>query len=319
MRILFGLLIFCVAVSTPACAQDFPSKQVTLIVPFAPGGSSDIMARAIGQRLSELWKQPVIIDNRPGGTTTTGTAYAAVQPADGYTILLAPPPFVIMQHVYSNLKYSAMNDFRAVTVIAYYPLVTVVHPSVPANNLKELIEFARAKPGTPYPSPGPGTTVHLITEYMAREEKIDLVHVPYRSGGQGINDLIGGRLTFYSGPTTEILQQVRAGNLRAIAVLADKRTQQLPNVSTSGEQGFGKYVATSWSALMVPAKTPDAIVAKINADVKKVIAEPQFRTKLEEQGAEFVGSTPAEAQAFLVKEDNLWGPLVKAIGIKPEN
>ena len=319
MRVLFGLLVFFVAVSAPARAQDFPSKQVTLVVPFAPGGSSDIMARAIGQKLSELWKQPVIIDNKPGGTTTTGTAFAAIQPADGYTLLIAPPPFVIMQHVYSNLKYTPLTDFRAVSIIAYYPLVTVVHPSIPANNLKELIEYARSKPGSAYPSPGPGTSVHLITEYMAREEKINLVHVPYRSGGQGINDLIGGRLVFYSGPTTEVLQQVRAGMLRAIAVLADKRTKQLPDVPTSGEQGYGKYVATSWSALMVPAKTPQATIDKISADIKKVISDPDFRTKLEEQGAEFVGASPSEAQAFLVKEDNLWGPLVKASGIKPEN
>jgi tripartite-type tricarboxylate transporter receptor subunit TctC len=319
MRLLVGLVAFIVLQSTPSLAQDFPAKAVTLIVPFAPGGSSDIMARAIGQKLSELWKQPVIIDNRPGGTTTTGTAYAATQTPDGYTLLLAPPPFVIMQHVYSNLKYVPLSDFRAVSIIAYYPLVTVVHPAIPANNLKELIEYARSKPGSAYPSPGPGTTVHLITEFMAREEKIDLVHVPYRSGGQGINDLIGGRLVFYSGPTTEVLQQVRAGMLRAIAVLAEKRTKQLPNVPTSGEQRYGKYVATSWSAMMVPAKTPQAIVDKISADIKKVIADPEFRTKLEEQGAEFVGASPSEAQAFLVKEDNLWGPLVKASGIKPEN
>jgi tripartite-type tricarboxylate transporter receptor subunit TctC len=319
MRLLVSSLAFYVLLSTQSFAQDFPTKQVTLIVPFAPGGSSDIMARAIGQKLSELWKQPVIIDNRPGGTTTTGTAYAATQPADGYTLLLAPPPFVIMQHVYSNLKYVPLSDFRAVSLIAYYPLVTIVHPAIPANNLKELIEYARSKPGSAYPSPGPGTTVHLITEFMAREEKINLVHVPYRSGGQGINDLIGGRLVFYSGPTTEVLQQVRAGNLRAIAVLADKRTKQVPNVPTSGEQGFGKYVATSWSAMMAPSKTPQPIIDKISSDIKKVIADPEFRSKLEEQGAEFVGATPSEAQAFLVKEDSLWGPLAKASGIKPEN
>ena len=149
MRFVTGLLGLLIWLPTSGLAQNYPSKTVTMIVPFAPGGSSDIMARALGQKLSELWKQPVIIDNRPGGTTTTGTAHAAQQPADGYTILLAPPPFVIMSHVYSNLNYSALRDFRAVSLIAYYPLVTVVHPSLPVNNLKELIEYARSKPGPP--------------------------------------------------------------------------------------------------------------------------------------------------------------------------
>src|SRR5262249_41637055 len=263
----------------------------------------------------DIWKQPVIIDNRPGGTTTTGTAFAATQAPDGYSILLAPPPFIIMPHVYSRLTYSALKDFRAITLIAYYPLVTAIHPSVPVNNLKELIEYARSKPGTAYPSPGPGTTVHLMTEFMAREEKLSLVHVPYRSGGQGLNDLIGGRLAFYSGPSTEVLPHIRAGTLRAIAVLANTRTKQLPDVATSVEQGYPQYVATSWSSLMVPAGTPQAIVDKINADVLKVIQDPSFRSKLEEQGAEFVGATPAAAQEFLLKEDKLWGPLVKATGI----
>ena len=314
MRLLAGLLTLCFLTGS-GFAQNFPTKSVTLIVPFSPGGASDIMARAIGQRLSEIWKQPVIIDNRPGGTTTTGTAFAATQAADGYSILLAPPPFIIMPHVYSRLTYSALKDFRAITLIAYYPLVTAIHPSVPANNLKELIEYARSKPGTAYPSPGPGTTVHLMTEFMAREEKLSLVHVPYRSGGQGLNDLIGGRLAFYSGPSTEVLPHIRAGTLRAIAVLANTRTKQLPDVATSVEQGYPQYVATSWSSLMVPASTPQAIVDKINADVLKVIQDPTFRSKLEEQGAEFVGATPAAAQEFLIKEDKLWGPLVKATGI----
>lgn len=319
MRSCLALLGLFLSLQSPAYAQNFPNKTVTLVVPFAAGGSSDLMARALGQKLSELWKQPVIIDNRPGGTTTTGTAHVARQPADGYTILLAPPPFVIMPHVYSNLSYVALRDFRAASLIAYYPLVTVVHPSLPVNNLKELIAYARAKPGTAYPSPGPGTSPHLISEYMAREEKLELVHVPYRSGGLGINDLIGGRLAFYSGPTTEVLPQIRAGTVRAIAVLSEARTRQLPNVSTSGEQGYGKYVATSWSTVVLSAKTPQSIIDKISADIAAIIKDPGFRSKMEEQGAEFVGAAPAAAQAFLVKEDNLWGPLVKASGIKPEN
>jgi tripartite-type tricarboxylate transporter receptor subunit TctC len=319
MRVLLAFLGAVVFLQTPLFAQSYPSKNVTLVVPFAPAGASDIMARAVGQKLSELWKQVVIIDNRPGGSTTLGTAHAATQPPDGYTLLLAPLPFVIMPHVYTNLRYKPLEDFRAASVVAYYPLVTVVHPSLPIHNLKELFEYARAKPGIAYASVGPGTSPHLVSEYMAREEKLDMVHVPYRSGGQALNDLITGRIVFYSGPLTEVLPQIRAGALRPIAALVEKRTKQLPDVPTSVEQGFPKYVASSWSSIVVPAKTPQEIINKINADITTVVNDPPFRNKLEEQGAEFISATPAEAQAFLVKESNRWEPLVKASGVKPDN
>ena len=239
MRCFLALVAILAAFQTQAWSQSYPVKNVTLVVPFAPGGASDIMGRAIGQKLSEAWKQPVIIDNRPGASTTLGTAYAATQPADGYTLLLAPPPFVIMPHVYSNLRYKALEDFRAASVIAYYPLVTVVSNSLPVQNLKELFDYARKNPGTAFASVGPGSSPHLMSEYMAREEKLDMVHVPYRSGGQVFADLITGRISFYSGPSTEVLPQIRAGKVRAIAVLTEKRIKQLPDVATSVEQGFG--------------------------------------------------------------------------------
>ena len=319
MRKFLVLLGLLVSLQSPSFAQGYPSKNVTLVVPFAPAGASDIMARAIGQKLSEMWKQAVIVDNRPGASTTTGTAYVATQPADGYTLMLAPLPFVIMPHVYSNLRYKALEDFRAVSVIAYYPLVTVVHPSLPIHNLEELFAYARAKPGIAYASVGPGTSPHLVSEYMAREEKLDMVHVPYRSGGQVLNDLIAGRIVFYTGPSTEVLPQIRAGALRPIAVLTEKRTKPLPQVPTAVEQGFGKYLGSSWSSIVVPAKTPQAIIEKVNADITAVINDPDFRGKLEEQGAEFLSASPAEAQAFLVKESNRWEPLVRASGVKPDN
>ena len=320
MRLFLALLGLWILAQAPAGAQTFPSKNVTLVVPFAPGGASDIMGRAVGQKLAERWKQPVIIDNKPGASTTLGTAYAATQPADGYTLLLAPLPFVIMPHVYTNLKYKAMEDFRAVSVIAYYPLVTVVNPSLPVKNLKELFEHARKNLGTPFASVGPGSSPHLMSEYMAREEKLDMVHVPYRSGGQVFADLITGRIAFYTGPSTEVIPQIRAGKVRPIAVLTDKRIKQLPDVPTSAEQGFGKYVGSSWSSIVVPAKTPNDIVEKISKDIVAVVNDPSFRSKLEEQGAEFIsGATPARAQQFLVSEDKLWAPLVKASGVKPPN
>jgi tripartite-type tricarboxylate transporter receptor subunit TctC len=319
MRVFLALLGFLILAQVPAEAQGFPTKNVTLVVPFAPGGASDIMGRAIGQKLSEIWKQPVIIDNRPGASTTLGTAYAATQPADGYTLLIAPPPFVIMPHVYPNLRYKALEDFRAASVIAYYPLVTVVYSSLPVNNLKELFEYARKNPGISFASVGPGSSPHLMSEYMAREEKLDMVHVPYRSGGQVFADLITGRIAFYTGPSTEVMPQIAAGKVRAIAVLTEQRMKQLPDVPTSAEQGFGKYIGSSWSSMVVPAKTPDAVVEKIGKDIATAVSDPVFRVKLEEQGAQFLSATPAQAQQFLVNEDKLWAPLAKASGVKPEN
>ena len=317
MRIALALLGIFASLHTQAFAQNFPSKNVTLVVPFAPGGASDIMARAVGQKLSERWKQPVIIDNRPGASTTTGTAHAANQPPDGHTLLLAPLPFVIMPNVYKNLKYNALEDFRAASVIAYYPLVTVVHATSPIKDLKGLFDHIRANPGAAYASVGPGSSPHLLAAFMSKEEKLNTVHVPYRSGGQVMSDLISGRILFYAAPSTEVLSQIKAGTLRPLAVLSEGRMKQLPDVSTSVEQGFKKYVGSSWSSIVVPAKTPQAIIDKLNADIAAIIKDPSFRDALEEQGAQFMTVTANEAQAFLVKESNLWAPMVEASGIEP--
>lgn len=314
--VLLGIAAF---VPSQAYGQSFPSKNVTLVVPFAPGGASDIMGRAVGQKLSERWKQPVIIDNRPGASTTLGTAHAANQSPDGYTLLLAPLPFVIMPNVYKNLKYNALEDFRAASVIAYYPLVVVVSATSPIKDLKGLFDHIRANPGVSYASVGPGSSPHLLSSYMSKEEKLDTVHVPYRSGGQVMGDLISGRILFYASPSTEVLPQVQAGTLRPIAVLSEARIKQLADVPTSVEQGFKKYVGSSWSSIVVPAKTPQAIIDKLNVDIAAVIKDPSFRDKLEDQGAQFMSVTAEEAQAFLVKEMNLWAPMVQASGIEPPN
>jgi tripartite-type tricarboxylate transporter receptor subunit TctC len=319
MRFLLALLGFAISIQSPVQAQDYPSRNVTVVVPFGPGGASDIMGRAIGQKLSEKWKRPVIIENKPGASTTLGTAYAATQQPDGYTLLLAPLPFVLMPNVYRNLKYNALEDFRAVSVIAYYPLITVVAADSPIKNLKGLFEHIRANPGASYASVGPGSSPHLLSAFMTKEENLNTVHVPYKSGGQVMSDLITGRLLFYSGPSTEVLGQIAAGKLRPIAVLSETRIKQLPNVPTSAEQGFKKYVGSSWSSIVVPAKTPQAIIDKVNADIAAIQKDPSFRDKLEEQGAQFLSATPAEAQAFLVKESNLWAPMVKASGVQPPN
>lgn len=304
--------------AAPVAAEPFPSKPVTLVVPMAPGGSSDIMGRSIAQKLSEKWGQPVVVENRPGATTTVGIAQVARATPDGYTLLLAPPPFIITQHVYPNLSYSTQKSFDPVSLVSYYPLVMVVNASLPITNLKELVEYARKNPGLAYPSPGAGTTPHLIGEMLSQREKIDLVHVPYKSGGQGVVDLIAGRLQFYAGVPTEVMPNVRAGKLRAIAVLATVRSEQLPGVPTSGEAGYEYLQAQSWTSIAAPKGTPPAVIDKISADIAKIVREADIREKLVPQGVVFVGSSPAELGKFYQEEDARFGPLVKAIGLKPD-
>jgi tripartite-type tricarboxylate transporter receptor subunit TctC len=298
-------------------AQGYPNKPVTMVVPYSPGGSSDIMGRAVAQKLSEIWGQPVIVENRPGATTTVGAAHVARSAPDGYTMLLAAPPFVITQYVYPDLSYNSRKDFAPVSLIAYFPLIMTVPANSPIKSLKDLVEAARAKPGATYASPGSGTTPHLIGELMAQREKLDMVHVPYKSGGQGVVDLIAGRLNFYAGTPQEVLPHIRSGKLRALAVLGPQRSDQIPDVPTSTEAGFPYLQAQSWSTIVVPAGTPKEIVDKISADVVKVTKMPEVRERLTAQGAVFVGSTPEELAKFYEGEHERFGPLVKAIGLKP--
>lgn len=312
-----GLAAFLLT-TVPLAAEQFPTKAVTLVVPMAPGGSSDIMGRSVAQKLSEMWGQPVVVENRPGATTTVGTAQAARATPDGYTLLLAPPPFIITQHVYPNLPYSTDKSFDPISLVSYYPLVMVVNASLPIHNMKELVDYAKKNPGLTYPSPGAGTTPHLIGEMLAQGEKVDLVHVPYKSGGQGVIDLVAGRLQFYAGVPTEVMPNVKAGKLRAIAVLAPRRSDQLPGVPTSEEAGYGYLQAQSWTSIAAPKGTPRPIIEKISGDIAKVIALPDIKEKLVPQGVVFVGSSPEELGKFYKEEDGRFGPLVKKIGLKPD-
>lgn len=311
----FGLL----ALSTgTAVAQVYPTKPVTMVVPYAAGGSSDIMGRNVAQKLSEVWNRPVIVENRPGGTTTVGTDYVSRAPADGYTMMLAAPPFIITQFVYPNLNYNTETSFEPVSLIAYYPLVLVVNADLPIRNMKELVEYARRNPGVAFPSPGAGTTPHLVGEMLAQQEKLNMVHVPYKGGGHAIVDLVAGRLQFYAGVPTEVMPNIQSGKLRAIATLASERSALLPDVPTSAEAGFGYAKAQSWSSIVMPRGTPRSIIDKVNADIRKVIAMPDFRDKLTAQGAVFVGSSPEKLADFYQSERALYGPLVKSVGLKPD-
>jgi tripartite-type tricarboxylate transporter receptor subunit TctC len=303
----------------PSAAQDFPGRPVSLVVPYGPGSGSDIMGRALAAQLSEAWKQPVVVENRPGATTTMATIQFQRTQPDGYTLMVAPPPFVTTKYVYPNLPYDSQKDFAPISLVAYYPLILVVNPSLPIGSTKELVEYARKTPGVSYASPGAGTTPHLMGEMLARSEKLELVHVSYRSAAQGVLDLLAGRLQFYAGSPPEVIPHIQAGKLKAIAVLAGERSKLLDGVPTSTEAGYPYLQATTWTSIIAPKGTPKATVDKISADIAKAIAVPTFRERLESQGAVFVGSSPADLQSFYDKEHARFGPLVTSIGLKPEN
>lgn len=315
---IFPPLVSALALASPSLAQDFPSKSVTMVVPMAPGGASDIMGRSIAQKLSELWGQTVVVENKPGGTTTVGTAQVSRAAPDGYTLMLAAPPFVITEYVYPDLPYNTRKSFEPVSLIAYYPLILVVNPSLPIHSVADLIAYAKKNPGLTYPSPGAGTTPHLIGELLAQKEKLELVHVPYKSGGQGVVDLIAGRLQFYAGVPTEVMPNIKAGKLRPIAVLARDRSVVVPDTPTSTEAGYPYLQAQSWSTIVAPIGTPKNVVNKISTDVAKSITAADLRERLTAQGAVFVGSSPEELKKFYDEEHERFGPLVKSIGLKPD-
>jgi tripartite-type tricarboxylate transporter receptor subunit TctC len=317
-RLVTAVAAAVLASMSMASAQTYPDKVVRLVVPYAPGGSSDIMGRALAQGLGDLWGQRVIIENKPGATTTVGTAMVAKAPPDGYTLLLAPPPFIITQYTYPNLDYDTEKSFAPISLVAYYPLVLVVPSTLPVTSLKELVEYARAHPHSTYPSPGAGTTPHLMGEMLAQHEKLELTHVPYTSGGRGVLDLMAGRLTFYAGVPTEVIPHINDGTLRAIAVLAPNRFGLLPNVPTSAEAGYPYLLSQSWSSVVAPVGTPPNIVDKISKDIAKVIQTPALRDALTAQGAVFVGSTPSELAKFFQDERDRYGPLAKTINLKAE-
>jgi tripartite-type tricarboxylate transporter receptor subunit TctC len=317
-RWIFAGLVSAFALIPAASAQEFPSKPVTMIVPMAPGGASDIMGRSIAQKLGEMWGQTVIVENKPGGTTTVGTAQVSRATPDGYILMLAAPPFVITEYVYPDLPYNTRKSFEPVSLIAYYPLILVVNPSLPIHSLADLIAYAKKNPGLTYPSPGAGTTPHLIGELLAQREKLDLVHVPYKSGGQGVVDLVAGRLQFYAGVPTEVVPNIKAGKLRPIAVLARDRSHVVPDTPTSTEAGYPYLQAQSWSTIIAPQGTPKGVVDKISADIAKAITASDLRERMTAQGAVFVGSSPAELKKFYDEEHERFGPLVRAIGLKPD-
>ncbi len=314
-------LLFALAVVLPAAAaaQDFPVKPIKLVVPFPPGGPNDIIARAVGQRMSEIIGQPVTIDNRGGAGGVLGTDAVAKAEPDGYTIAITSAgALAISASLAEKVPYDSTRDLAAVTLVAKVPEMLVAATSVPVTNLAELIALAKAKPGQlNFASTGPGSMPHLAGELLKMSAKIDIVHVPYRGAAPVMNDLLGQQVQMVFLDLPILLPQVQAGKVRPIVMGARERVPALKDVETTAEAGFPEILTENWYGMVAPAATPKAIIAKLNRIAVEAMRSPEVRDKLASQGAILIGDTPEEFAAYLKGEIAKWAGVVKAAGIKP--
>ena len=313
----FALIALIVPVA--AAAQEYPSRPIRFIVPYPPAGGTDIVARILTEPLSAVLGQPIIIDNKGGAAGNVGTDIAAKAPPDGYSILFTLSSHTINPKLYDKLPFDVEQDFAPISLAAMIPQILVVHPSVPAGNVKELIALAKANPGKlNYASVGTGSPGHIAGELFKLRTGVDIVHIPYKGGGPAVVDTIGGQvqLLFVSMPAA--WQHVKAGKLKAIAVTSAKRSVAAPEVPTIAESGIPDYVVDSWYGALAPAKTPPAVIAKLNAAFAKVLESKEVREKLLLQGAEATSSTPAEFDRVIRDELQKWEYVIRAANIKPE-
>lgn len=302
-----------------ANATEFPQRPVRLIVPYAPGAGQDITGRLLAQRLTDAWRQQVVVDNRPGAGSNIGSELGARAPADGYTLLLANEAMAINATLSRKLPFDPQRDLAAVSLIVINPRIFVVHPGVPAVNIKELIAFARSKPGgVSYGSSGVGTGPHLAAALLASMAKVEMTHVPYKGVAPAMTDLLGGQLQLIVSTVLSAMPQIQGGKLRGLAVTTSKRSAALPNVPTVAESGVPGYEATAWSMLMVPRQTPPALITQIHETTAKAIDNADVRKRYAAEGGEAVGSTPDAATKFLTAEIQRWAKVIKEAGVRSE-
>jgi tripartite-type tricarboxylate transporter receptor subunit TctC len=299
-----------------AQAQAFPTKAITIIVPFSAGGTTDILARVLGQFISKDLGQPVIIDNRAGAGGNIGTQLVARAAPDGYTILMGTVgTHAINQSLYPKLAFDPIKDFAPLTRVALVPNLLVANPAQPFKTVKELMAYTKANPGkVTFGSSGSGTSIHLSGELFKQMAGVDIQHVAYKGSAPAVNDLLGNHIAIMFDNMPSAISHVKAGKLRPLAVTTAQRSPALPDVPTVAEAGVPGYEATSWFGLLAPAKTPAPVVAKLNAAILKALADPDVKNKLLEQGAEPAGETPAQFAAFIASETVKWGKIVKQSG-----
>ena len=321
MRLVRAGLVAVVFALAPhlAAAETYPERPIRFVVPYAAGGTTDLLSRAIAQKLSEAIGQPVVPDNRPGAGGNVGAEIVAKSPPDGYTMLMAPvSPMAINVTLYGNkMTFNPEKDFAPITLVAKVPLVLVVHPSLPVKTLQELIALAKSKPGQlNYGSAGNGSSNHLVGEMLKTAAGIDIVHIPYRGGGPAMMAVVAGQIDMLVGQVPTVASMVNSGRLRAIAVSGAKRSPALPEVPTIAESGLPGFDATAWYSIVVPAGTPKPIIARLHTELVKILNSPDIRARLISEGADVETSTPEELAAFVRAEIPKWAKAVKDSGAK---
>lgn len=309
-----------------AHAQAFPTKQVTIVVPFPPGGTTDILARLVGAELTKAWKQPVIVENRPGAGGNIGAAFVAKAPADGHTMLMGTVgTHAINPALYANMPYDHMKDFTPISLVAGVPNVLAVNADFAEknkiNDVKDLIGHLKANPGkVNFASSGTGTSIHLSGELFKTETKTDMVHVPYKGSAPAVADLLGGQTQIMFDNLPSSISHIKSGKLKAIAVTTTKPAPALPNVPTVAQSGgdLADFEASSWFGLFVPSGTPAPIVATLQKEVTRIVNDPEVNKRIIEQGAEPVGNTSEEFAKYIRAETKKWAAVVKASGARAD-
>ena len=303
-----------------SAGAQYPAKPIRIVVPFSPGGTTDILARAVGQKLTEAWSQPILVDNRPGASGMIGAEIAAKAAPDGYTVLLASVAEVaINQSLYTSMTYDPLKDLAPVTLAGFTPLILVVHPSVQAQSVKELIALAKARPGyLTFASPGNGSVQHLSGELLKTVARIDITHVPYKGGAPAVTDLVGGQVSMYFAGMPIVMSHVKAGRLRALAVTVTRRSPAAPEVPTMEEAGVPGFEITNWFGVYVPSATPKAIISKLNTEMSRVLSLGDVKQRLADQGLETVGNSIKQFDVFFRAEISKYARIIKQSGARPE-
>lgn len=316
IRVAACALALCAA---HADAQNFPSRPVRFIVTYPPGALNDLIARTLSPRLADLWKQQVVVDNRPGAGTLIGTELGARAAPDGHTLLLVSIAHAINPGVYPKLPYDSVRDFAPVSLIASSPYILIMHPALPARSVREFVALAKAKPGQlTYGSTGTGGSSHLMGVMLGMMAGIDTMHVPYKGLAPALTDMIGGQINFGFGSYSTVGQHIKAARLRGVAVTSAIRSPATPELPTIAEEGYPAYEAIPWWGLLLPAATPKPLVARINADVLRALQATDVRERFNAQGLDTIGSTPAQFATHLDAEITRWAKVIKVAGIKPE-
>lgn len=302
-----------------AQSQAYPARFVRLVVPFPPGGGTDAIARVVSAKLSAIWGQQMVVENKGGGATSIGTDTVAKADPDGYTVLLQSMPLAVNKYLFATLPFDPVADLAPVSLICDYPNVMAVPMSSPAHSVQEFIAYARANPSKAnYASSGHGTSVHLSGELFNKMTGLKLQHIPYRGAGPALNDLIPGRVDVMFNNIGAVMPLIKGGQLRALGVTSSKRAAELPDVPTVSEAGVPGFDVSAWYALFVPARTPPAVIQKLHADTVLALADPATKTRLEQLGVGVIGSSPEELRVHLKAEMDKWGVIIKEAGIKVE-